>query len=93
MLAGKQFAKVCLLQKARLAPIQSLRGSTAQHSTAQHSTAQHSTAQHSTAQHSTARHGTAQLLQCSRTSCFLCQADKLNARHGTRTDAPSGRVM
>ncbi len=60
MLAGKQFAKVCLLQKARLAPIQSLRGSTAQHSTAQHSTAQHSTAQHSTAQHSTAQHGTAQ---------------------------------
>jgi len=59
MLAGKQFAKVCLLQKARLAPIQSLRGSTAQHSTAQHSTAQHSTAQHSTAQHSTARHSTA----------------------------------
>jgi hypothetical protein len=59
MLAGKQFAKVCLLQKARLAPIQSLRGSTAQHSTAQHSTAQHSTAQHSTAQHSTAQHSTA----------------------------------
>jgi len=50
MLAGKQCAKVCLPQKASLAPIQFLRDSTAQHSTAQHSTAQHSTAQHSTAQ-------------------------------------------
>ena len=72
MLAGKQCAKVRLLQEAYLVPVQFLRGSTAQHSTAQHGTAQHNTAQ---------------LVQCSRMSCFLCQVGKLEARHETRNHA------